>query len=274
MGSAVGRRLRDFGVRVITELNGRSRQSAQRVADARLEVIETDELLVREADLVLSIVPPGVAREVAERFYQPLSRANRKPVFVDCNAISPATVRGIRAILAETGCGFADAGIIGGPPPASDLSKGPRFYASGPDAHHFARLGQHGLDIVLLDGPVGAASALKLAYAGLTKGFTALGTAMISAASREGLAEALRAELARTQPDMLVRFDRSLPAMFAKAHRWVAEMEEIAELAGSADQGATIYQGVARLYERIAAEFCAESSRQLADLTRFCSRRG
>jgi L-threonate 2-dehydrogenase len=273
MGSAVGRRLREMGARVITELKGRSERSSRRVAVAGLEVIDDDQWLVHEANFILSIVPPGVASAVAERFRGPLSRRDRKPTFVECNAIAPKTVRRIEAILSETGCGFVDAGIIGGPPPIDNLVKGPRFYASGSHAQMFASLAQYGLDIAVLKAPIGAASALKLAYAGLTKGFTALGAAMIAAAAREHLADALRAELARTQPDMLMRLDRFIPAMFPKAYRWVAEMEQIADFA-SEERGAAIYQGAARLYERIAAELESDPpSERLSALTSFCKSR-
>jgi len=274
MGSAVGRRLREMGARLITELKGRSEQSIRRVADAGLEVIDDDQLLVDEANFILSIVPPGVACAVAERFRGPLSRTEPKPMFVECNAIAPKTVRRIETILSETGCGFVDAGIIGGPPPIDALAKGPRFYASGPHAQMFASLAQYGLDIAVLQASIGAASALKLAYAGLTKGFTALGAAMIGAAAREHLADALRTELARTQPDMLVRLERFVPAMFPKAYRWVAEMEQIADFAGEESVGAAIYQGAARLYERIAAEFEGDQpSERLSALTSFCNKR-
>ncbi len=255
MGSAVGRRLRQTGVRVLTELKGRSEQSAQRAADAGLEIIDDDQYLVDEASFILSIVPPGVACIVAERFRAPLVSSLHKPVFVDCNAIAPSTVRRVETILSDTGCRFVDAGIIGGPPSADDLTKGPRFYASGPNAQMFASLAHRGLDIAVLQAPVGAASALKLSYAGLTKGFTALGAAMIAAAARDHLDSALRAELARSQPDMLMRLERFIPAMFPKAYRWVAEMEEIAKFTGEESRGAAIYLGAARLYEGIADEF-------------------
>src|SRR3954452_13521259 len=140
MGTAVGRRLRDCGVRVITELKGRDEQSSRRVIEAGLEVVNDDQRLAHQADFMLSIVPPGVACEVAERFRDALSSNPRKPVFVECNAITPATVRRVHALLVETGCHFVDAGIVGGPPPPDDLSKGPRFYASGPEANRFAQL--------------------------------------------------------------------------------------------------------------------------------------
>jgi L-threonate 2-dehydrogenase len=271
MGSAVGRRLREKGARVITELKGRSEQSARRAAEAGLEVINDDQLLAREANFILSIVPPGVACGVAERFRIPLSSTDRKPTFVECNAIAPQTVRRIEEILSETGCSFVDAGIIGGPPPTVDLTKGPRFYASGRSAPVFASLTQYGLDIVVLEAPIGAASALKLSYAGLTKGFTALGAAMVGAAARHHQAEALRAELARSQPEMLMRLERLIPAMFPKAYRWVAEMEQIAEFAGEDSKGASIYHGAASLYERITAELEGEThSEWLSTLTAFC----
>ena len=259
MGATVGRRLRECGARVITSLAGRSESSVARVRDAGLQVASDDDSLVRNADFVLSIVPPGVAIEVAERFRAPLARAHSKPAFVECNAISPATCRRIHRIL--EGTAFIDAGIIGGPPATGtqDPAKGPRFYASGADAHLLKRLSGFGLDIAVLDGPVGAASALKLSYAGLTKGFTALCATMLAAAEREGLADALRAELARSQPSFLTHLDRAVPAMRPKAYRWVAEMRQIAEFVGVPEDGATIYEGAALLYQRIAATVTSKS---------------
>ena len=253
MGAAVGRRLREAGARVMTFVAGRSAESIARVRDAGLELVNDDDSLVRDADFFLSIVPPSVAVEVAEQFRGPLRRARAKPVFVECNAISPATCRRIRDLLDTTT--FIDAGIIGGPPLAGtqDPAKGPRFYASGTDAHLLTRLAGFGLDVAILDGPIGAASSLKLSYAGLTKGFTALCATMLSAAEREGLTDALRSELARTQPNFLARIDRAMPDMRPKAYRWVAEMQQIAEFVGSPEDGATIYEGAALLYQRIAS---------------------
>lgn len=272
MGAAVGGRLLLSGARVRVSLRGRSAQSANRVRRAGLEVVNDDVALVRDADFVLSIVPPGVAVEVAQEVRNALAAAAEPPVFADCNAIAPDTARRIGDVLAGCRCRYVDAGIIGGPPP-QDLSKpGPRFYASGPHARELAELTRNGLDIAVLDGPIGAASGLKLSYAGLTKGITALGTAMVSAAMREGLGDALRAELARTQPQILKRIGLGVPAMLPKAYRWVAEMEEIAAFLGGDDRGSTIYNGAARLYERIAKENAnPDSSETLRALLGFCS---
>jgi 3-hydroxyisobutyrate dehydrogenase-like beta-hydroxyacid dehydrogenase len=253
MGAAVGRRLREAGARVVTSLAGRCAESVARVREAGLEVVDDDDSLVRGASFVLSIVPPGVAVEVAKRLRGPISRADEPPVYVECNAISPATCRRICELLGAT-TNFIDAGIIGGPPAAGtqDPAKGPRFYASGRDAYMLTRLASFGLDIAILDGPVGAASGLKLSYAGLTKGFTALCAAMLGASEREELTDALRAELARSQPNFLKHLDRFVPAMRPKAYRFVDEMRQIAEFVGSPVEGATIYEGAALLYQRIA----------------------
>jgi 3-hydroxyisobutyrate dehydrogenase-like beta-hydroxyacid dehydrogenase len=250
MGAAVGRRLRECGARVLTSLNGRSAASAERVRRAGLEVVGKDDCLVHDANFVLSIVPPGVAMEVAERLRGPLLHARSQAAFVECNAITPATTRQIAVLLGATN--FIDVGIIGGPPRVGtqDPAQGPQFYASGSSASLFSQLGAFGSISPCFDGPVGAASGLKLAYAGLTNGLTALGAAMINAAAREGLGDALRIELARTQPHLLARLEQYLRQMFSKAYRWVAEMEQIAEFVGSVAEGANIYEGVARLYGR------------------------
>ncbi len=255
MGSAVGRRLNESGARVITTLKGRSAASVARARQANLEIIDDDDQLVRESAVILSIVPPGEARIVAERFRAPLTRAALKPIFVECNAVAPATVRDIADSLAATGCGFIDAGIIGGPPRAGGADMGPRFYASGEPAYQLIKLRGFGLDIVVVDGGIGAASALKMSYAGLTKGLIAVGAAMVGAASRAGLATLLREELARSQPQLLAMLTPRIPAMYSKAYRWVSEMEQIAEFLGGAETGCTIYMGAARLYEQLAKDW-------------------
>jgi putative dehydrogenase len=252
MGAAVGRRLREAGARVLTSLTGRSATSIDRVRRAGLEVVHDDHRLTASVDFILSIVPPANALEIATRMRDPLRHAASPPLFVDCNAIAPATMHLIERELASLP--IIDAGIIGGPPAAGtqDTAAGPRLYASGPHAPRLAILNRYGLDIAVMDAPIGAASGLKLAYAGLTKGFTALAAAIITAASRDGLAEPLRLELARSQPDFLARIDRFVPAMYPKAYRWVAEMEQIAAFISDPAAGAAIYEGAARLFEAIA----------------------
>ncbi|HKW52736.1 MAG TPA: DUF1932 domain-containing protein, partial [Stellaceae bacterium] len=191
-------------------------------------------------------------------------RGARKPVYVDCNAVSPNTAQRIGEVLAATGCAYVDAGIIGPPPAASSRTV---IYASGAAAPKLERLNQLGLDLRVLDAPNGAASALKMSYAGITKGLTGLGSAMMLGATRSGADAALRQELAESQPQLLAWLARQVPSMFPKAYRWVAEMEEIADFAAADSAARQIYQGLARLYERLATA-AAEGER--AQLSEFC----
>ncbi|HYM02490.1 MAG TPA: DUF1932 domain-containing protein [Stellaceae bacterium] len=256
MGSAVGARLKAGGARVLTSLEGRGPASVARAARAGFETVADPLQLAEEAQIILSIVPPGAAIGLAERLAPALTRARRKPVYVDCNAVAPATALRIGAILRPTGCAYVDAGIIGPPPSPKARTV---FYAAGEAAPALAALREFGLDLRVLAGPVGAASALKMSYAGLTKGLVALGTAMSLGAARGGTTAALIEELRESQPALVATLTR-LPTMFPKAYRWVAEMEEIAGFLAGDPAARQIYLGAARLYERLAEDSAASAA--------------
>jgi putative dehydrogenase len=265
MGSAVGRRLKEHGTRILTALAGRSAASAARAARAGFEVIDDRRRLVAEAPFILSIVPPGEALSLAESLVPVLAEARHQPIYVDCNAVSPETASRIGAVLARARCRYVDAGIIGPPPAAAARTV---FYASGAAAGELRRLVPLGLEVRVLDAPIGAASALKMSYAGLTKGITALGSAIALGAMRGGTTEALVAELRESQPALLPYMAR-LPTMFSKAYRWVAEMEEIAAFLGGDAAAQQIYQGAARLYERLAEGAATPAEGELAAIAAF-----
>src|SRR6201981_1028525 len=128
MGGAVGKRLVDNGVTVLTSLDGRSEETRTRAKAAGMTSAKDDDIV--RADFILSIFPPGDALSLAQRFVPALTASNAKPVYVDCNAINPKTVDRVAAVIAPTGSPFVDAGIIGQPPKPGD--SGPRVYASGP----------------------------------------------------------------------------------------------------------------------------------------------
>src|SRR5712692_4864803 len=225
MGAGIGQRLTENKVTVLTSLAGRSEESAKRARQAGMQPVE--ERVLAEAGFLLSIVPPVNALALARRLAPVLTATNKKPAYVECNAVSPPTMLKIADEIAGTGCAFIGAGIIGPPPkPGSIIT---RIYASGPHAGELAMLNDYGLIVRVLSGPLTAASALKMSYAGITKGFTALGAAMMLAATRGGSAEALKAELAESQPALLGFLTRQVPSMYSKAYRWVAEMNEISD---------------------------------------------
>jgi len=264
MGAAVGRRLTDHGLKVLTSLKGRSAETVKRAEAARMVAASDEEIAA--TDFILSIIPPSDAIALAQRFAPALTASNSKPIYVDCNAIAPPTLERVAAAVAPSGTPFVDAGIIGSPPKPDDA--GPRFYASGPHAPRFATLKDYGLDIRVLGGPLTAASALKMSYAGITKGTQALGAVMMLAATRGGTADALFAELKSSQPHMLAWMQRQLALMPPKAYRWVAEMHEIADFVGEDPAAHELYTGAAHFYEQVAQDFEGDQT-QVAALQAF-----
>ena len=221
-----------------------------------------------EAQFVMSILPPAAALTFAQTMVPALRDAAHKPLFVDCNAVSPDTVRHIGEVIAATGAPFIDAAIIG-LPPKSGSGPSPHFYSSGPDAKRLLALASYGLDVRVLEGPIGAASALKMCYAGINKGLAAIASAMILAAARSGATSALYQEMSESLPDLLNSLRRQVPDMLPKAYRWVAEMREIATFGGAEDEATReIFNGFSRLFEQIAQDVDGEQ-RASASLRQF-----
>ena len=263
MGSAVGARLVRHGAKVLTSLKGRSTSSAARAEAAGMIAVDDHELVA--ADFLLSIVPPKEALPIVARLAPMLQAASRKPLYIDCNAVSPETVMVIGQAVQDTGTPFLDGCIIGPPPKAE--GGGTTFYLSGNAAGAAPRLENAGLNVKVLDTPVGAASALKMSYGGITKGLTALSSVMSLAADRYGVRDALSSELAASQPQLLAWLSRTVPDMFPKAYRWVAEMDEISAYLGERPES-DIYSGIARVYEHFAVDWAAaqDETRVLAEM--------
>ena len=264
MGAGVGQRLADNGCRVLTSLAGRSDASRARAAAASMA--DASDAEIAAAWMILSIVPPGDALALAERLAPALKASATKPLYVDCNAVSPDTVLKIAAVIEAAGAPFVDAGVIGLAPRSGYT---PVIYASGAEAARFAALTAHGLNIRVMDGPVGQASALKMCYAGLTKGLHAVGVSVIRGAIEAGIDETFLAELQSSQPQLLNYFIARTPGTFAKAYRWVAEMQEIGDFLGG--EGEAIYDGAAALFERMARDHDGPRTEE-AELMAFLAR--
>lgn len=270
MGAGVAKRLVDRGARVLTSVAGRSAASAKR-AEAAGVALTDDATLVAEADMFMSIVPPSVAGATAERFLPLIEKAANKPVYIDCNAIAPQTLAVIARMFAAKGVPFLDASIIGAAP-RSDGS-GPRVYMSGPISDEADTLKRLGLDTRVLSATLGDASTIKMSYAGITKGFQALGASMALGAGRNGAQESLVAELKFSQPQLYGWLSKMLPSMYDKAYRWDGEMREIAKFLLPEKGASTMLTGAADLYEHIAEDNRAgPQSEIISSLDRFIGR--
>ena len=245
MGAAVAERLIGHGLGVVSILGERSQRSQRLARNAGVQDAGDLPTLLEQVELLLSIVPPANAPAVAARVADAATRhVGKPPTFADCNAVSPGTMTGIEKQLRQAGVSCVDAAIIG-PPPRRDGTT--RFYVSG-SAAPMLRLRDFGLEVIDLAGPVSVASGFKMCYAASTKGFLALCTELLAAAQGLGVLEPLQREFEQSQPHLWPMLEQLLPAVPAKCHRWIGEMEEIA--ACFEQQGLTpqIMTGVAELY--------------------------
>jgi 3-hydroxyisobutyrate dehydrogenase-like beta-hydroxyacid dehydrogenase len=247
MGSGVGSVLNQHGLRVLTWLDGRGARTRERARDAGMVEVADLAKLVSEAQIVLSIVPPAVAPAIADGLANAVRATQADVLIADCNAIAPGTVRRIASVVTASGARFADAGIIGPPP----TRPGNRFFTSGLGASELALLTEHGLDVRVLEGDVGKASALKMCYAALTKGLQALGTELFVAARLLGVDDTLREQQARDMKLIVEYLERAIPTMIPKAYRWVGEMEEIARCFDEVGLPGATFDGFAEVYRRV-----------------------
>jgi 3-hydroxyisobutyrate dehydrogenase-like beta-hydroxyacid dehydrogenase len=249
MGSGVGDVLHQHGARVLTCLAGRGGGSRERALRAGFEEVPDLEVLVRESDVLLSILPPAVAGAVADQVAAAVRATGADLLYADCNAIAPSTAQGIAQTLLGAGARFADAGIIGGPPNRSSN----RTFASGPGARELEGLREFGLDIRVLEGGVGQASGLKSCYAAMTKGVQALGAELLVAARLLGVEDELRTEQnLGTELATVRRFvERALPNMPPKAYRWIGEMEEISRCFEDLGLPGRLMLGAADVYTNV-----------------------
>ena len=245
MGHTVGGVLCQNGLRVITCLKDRSQRTRQLAEKAGIADVPTYPQLVTEADLILSIMVPAQAKSAATVVAEALQQVDATLTYADCNAIAPQTVRELGDIITAAGGTFVDASIIGPPPRTPGAT---RFYASGPNLDTFSELNNHGLDVRALGDEIGLASAIKMCYASLTKGLTALCTELLTAASVLGVSDALTAEFQLSQSALFERMERGLPSMPPKARRWIGEMEEISATFAHVGLTPNILTGAADMY--------------------------
>jgi 3-hydroxyisobutyrate dehydrogenase-like beta-hydroxyacid dehydrogenase len=262
MGSAVGAAARVGGARVIWASAGRGPATRQRADADGLEDVGTLARLARESEIVVSVCPPASARAVARE----VAATRFGGTFVDANAIAPATSRAVGDIVTAGGARFVDGGIIGPPPRKAGVT---RLFLSGTRADAVALLLKGtALEAIVLDGPVGAASAIKMAYAAWTKGSQALLLAIRALAAREGVDGALLAEWARSQPDATGRSERAVAANVRKAWRFVGEMEEIAATFEAAGLPDGFHAAAGEIYRRLAGWKDTATPPSMADVAK------
>jgi 3-hydroxyisobutyrate dehydrogenase-like beta-hydroxyacid dehydrogenase len=247
MGTEVGRAVRG---EVLWASEGRSEATQARAAAAGFRDVGSTEALVEPSEVVLSVCPPAIAEQVADQ----VAALGFAGLYVEANAIAPARAERIAARLAEGGARVVDGAVIG--------RTGLNLYLSGDESavSEAAALFDGGdVATIALEGGVGAASALKMAFGGWNKAGIALAAQAHAIARVYGVQDALTAE--GVDPERIARAG-------PKGWRWAPELEEVAETCAQLGLPEEMASGAAALFARWAAhrDRPAELDRLLDDL--------
>jgi 3-hydroxyisobutyrate dehydrogenase-like beta-hydroxyacid dehydrogenase len=260
MGSALGAALARGGERVVAAVAGRSGRTARLAEQAGLELVPDVRSAVAQADVVLSVVPPAAATMAASDVVR-ASEGSTSPLLVDLNAIAPATAVGIASAAADGGIDVVD-GSISGPPPWRPGTT--RIYLSGARAGEVARLPFEGVELIVVGGEVGAASAVKMSTASVYKGTSALLAQALLAARANGVLDHVVADLRAGAPELVANLERRLANAAAKSGRYIGEMHEIAAAQTAVGLTAGLFEAMADVYAAMArTELASENPEEL-----------
>jgi 3-hydroxyisobutyrate dehydrogenase-like beta-hydroxyacid dehydrogenase len=242
MGTAVASALQGRGETVLWASAGRSSATVERATRAGLEDVGEAAELCGRCEILLSVCPPHAAVDVAQ------SASGFSGIYVDANAISPETARQIAGLQRR----FVDGGIVGPPP---ELPGSTRLYLSGGEAERVAALfAGTAVDARVVSGEPGAASAVKAAYAGWTKGSSALLLTVRELARAEGVANVLLEEWRLSLPELEERLAGAERSARRKGWRWIGEMEEIAHTMAAHGLPAGFHEAAADVFRRTSGE--------------------
>jgi len=243
MGSAVAKLLHDNGVRVVSNLEGRSAKTKANAETAGVEDLGSMEEVVRVSDIILSMLSSKVATEVAYQVAEAVRSVGTHPMYGEFNAIAPGTVQAIEAGISDC-MDVVDGGIVGGPAnlPAAT------FYLSGPRAGEVAIISEFGFTTRVLGDVVGQASGMKLCYAGMTKGLSTMALDLLLAATALGVEESVLEQYTNSMSGVLQFVDRFIPGNPKRAVRRAEEMPEVAAMMDSLGFNGSIHRAA---YERM-----------------------
>lgn len=249
LGAGFAAMLRARGVRVITTLGERGEATSRRCGDVGIEVLGTFEQVVEQANVVISLVPPGAAEEVADAYCRLAHLVPDGALFVDANSIGPELATTIAAKVEASGMGFVDAAING---LAKNMRASGTLFLSGERASEIAALVGAGMRVRMLGNSAGRASAMKMLLAGLSKGICALYAELALLAQRQGMAGELAEATSQIYPGIAALVERMLPTYAAHAARRVTEMQELEQTVRWAGLEPTIIAAVRSVHESIA----------------------
>ena len=238
------------GVEVLTYAKDRSETTRKRAETVGVKCVPSTVTLVKDTDLIVSIVVPSAAKRVATKVAKAAAKSGRRNLlYLDANAISPMTANAIEKVLQPSGVDFVDGCIIGS---ATKMDKGAVVYVSGPQAAKIQDLEPYGFSIKVLGPTVAQASAFKVVYAGLTKGLQGLFVELLMGAKRFGLLDEILKRYEESFPGLLDKLTSSIVGLRIHAARRAEEMDELKRTFGYHGMKAFMAPAAQRVLQSIA----------------------
>ena len=249
LGAGVAALARTRGARVITTLDGRGEATAARCREAGLTVLDSLADVARQADVVISLVPPAAADDLVDAYCKVAHLAPRGAIFVDANSIGPELARSLAVKVAAAGRAFVDAAING---LAKNLTAGGTLFLSGPRAPEIADWIGDAMRVRVLGPEPGRASAMKMLLSGLSKGICALYLELALVAQRSGILPEMSEATAMIYPGVFALADRMIPTYGRHAARRATEMGELESTARAAGLDPCVIDSLRRLHDALA----------------------
>jgi 3-hydroxyisobutyrate dehydrogenase-like beta-hydroxyacid dehydrogenase len=260
MGSAVGKFLAEGGFDVVSCLADRSDFTKERALRFGFRDAGSIEEMVAAADLVLSILDPAKAEDIAIEIAGAMTATGSDLIYADCNATSPATALRLNGIIEGAGGRFVDVGILGGAPTRKENF--PDFCTSGRAADLLLPLDGKGVHILKVGDEIGAGSAIKICNGAWNKGAFALYTAVMMAAEHYGFTETLRQRLPGSQAGTVDKLDEAINRLPSLSGRYIGEMDQVAETFASIGMPGGFHQASAELFRMLNSTSLASERRE------------
>lgn len=245
MGVSVGASAMSGGHRIHWSTEGRSPATHQRAERAGFLPEKQLHALSRRVELILSVCPPHAAESVLGAVIE----TGFSGIFVDANAISPQRSQRMGETASARGIDYVDGGIVGGPAWEAGTTT---LYLCGDRAPEVADLFAEGpLGTMLLRGPIGKASALKMCFAAYSKGSTALISAILAAARSLDVYTELRDLWSQDGSKFAEQAETRTQRVTQKAWRFEGEMQEIAETFTRVGLPDGFHQASGEIYARL-----------------------
>ena len=279
-GFTIGKGLRSGGLEhlfaydIATGSPDRGPLIRQRAGTARATLVSTSEELARSADVLVSTVTCSAALDAARQTAPWLGASH---VYADLNSVSPALKRDVAAVIHDAGAGFVEAAVMA---PVQPYGQRVPMLVGGPAAQRFVELmAPFGMQLEVLNGPIGKAAAVKMCRSIVVKGVEALLAECVLAATAYEADDRVFASLQETWPgiDWKKLADYTMGRLVVHGERRAREMEEVAETLKAIGVDPIMSEAIARRQDWSArldlkSHFGADGPRSYRDVIDLVSR--